>query len=401
MAVASQKISWHRAEQATLAAAIQDPGFLSTLLASGEDVFADPTSRRVWQILHTMQQAGQVIDARSVELALGAPLTEAPSQDYWALLLEQRLKRQLDLLGRWLLKPHDQASATSIATRALHSLNQALTATQHGTMMSGADALQAGLTQLMAGNPAWLSSGIPTWDAASASWGPDDLVVVGARPSQGKTALGVQWAWHTASQNRGVVFCSIEMSPASIGLRTLTQAAQMSSALLRQRLNQPEVQQALQQLTAIPLAVMDAGGSSVADMQAAVAQAELQGGRYDVVIIDYLQLIRPVRQTASREQDIARITADLKHWARRDHRLVVALSQLSRKVEERTDRTPTLADLRESGAIEQAADGVVFIHRLDAGDAVDLIVAKNRNGPTGSIPLRWEGETTRFLVRGF
>lgn len=390
---------WPRAEQATLAAAIRDPGFRAQVLEAGPDVFAHDLSRRAWQALHTLTHAGHVVDAAALEVALGRPVAAPPSTDYWPVLLEQRLHRQLQRLGRWLTQPHDGASPTAVAARALQSLNQALTATRRSPLLSGTEAAQAGLEALAAGEPRWLASGVPLWDAAAARWGPEDLVVVGARPSQGKTALGVQWAWRTAATGRGTAFCSVEMGPAAIGLRSLAQRLGWSLTDLQTRLLDPAVEQAARDLGAWPWRVVDASGASVADLQAAVARADLHGPRCDVVVVDYLQLLRPAAPVPSREQEISRIAADLKAWARRDRRLVVALSQLTRKVEDRADRVPTLADLRESGAIEQAADAVVFIYHPRASDAVELIVAKNRNGPTGRVPVAWDGPAMRFLAR--
>lgn len=393
--------TWPLAEQATVAAAVMNPGFRAMVLDAGADVFSYDTSRRAWQVLKSLTESGHPIDLAALEVALGEPLGASPSTDYWPVLLEKRLERQLAQIGRWLLKPHDGASATAVAARVLGSLNQALTATQQSAILSAAETAQAGLHALSVGQPQLLASGVPKWDAAAAGWGPEDLVLLAARPSQGKTALGVQWTWQTAATGRGVAFCSVEMGPPAIGMRALGQYLAWSSDELRSRLSDPAVNQAVTDLARWPWHVVDASGASVADLQAAVARADLMGPRCEVIVVDYLQLLRPTGRASSREQEISRIGTELKNWARRDKRLVVALSQMSRKVEERADRMPTLADLRESGALEQAADGVVFIHHPDESDAAHLIIAKNRNGPTGSVPVRWHASTMRFLPRGF
>ena len=391
--------TWPQAEQATLAAAAYDPGFCATVLDAGAEVFTHPDSQRAWHVLQQLVSAGHVIDQAALEAALGTSLRAAPSTDYWPILLEQRLQRQLQLLGRWLTKPRDHVSPTAIAARAMQSLNQALNATQRGTVLSGAEAAQAGLEALAAGPSCWLASGIPLWDAVAARWGPDDLVLLAARPSQGKTALGLQMAWHTARSGRGVAFCSVEMAPAAIGTRALCQRTGWSEEELSARLLDPQLEQALQDLSRWPWRVMDANGSSVADLQAAVARADLTGPRCDVVVVDYLQIVHPTGRPVSREQEVTHIAEELKRWARRDHRLIVALAQLSRKVEERVDHRPVLSDLRESGALEQIADAVAFIYREPEGDAAELLLAKNRNGPTGSIPVMWQGATVRFASR--
>ncbi len=391
--------AWPVAEQSTLVAAIHDPGFRALVLDAGQSVLLHPESQRVWDILRQLTDAGHPIDTAAVEVALGHPITAPPSQDYWPVLLEQRLQRQLTQLGHWLLKPRDHVSPTALAARALQSLNQALAHTQQGALLSGAAAAQAGLERLAAGSPRWLASGVPVWDAATAEWGPGDFLIVGARPSQGKTALGLQMTWRTAQTGRGVAFASLEMGAEAIGLRAVCQVTQWPLDVLQVRLLDPRVEQAVAQLASWPWHVLDASGASLADLQAAVARADMTGPRCDVVIVDYLQIIRPALRQPSREQEISRLATELKQWARRDGRLIIALSQLSRKVEERLDRRPTLADLRESGAIEQVADGVVLIyHTPDSTDA-ELIVAKNRNGPTGVVPVHWEAETMRFGTR--
>lgn len=390
---------WPVAEQATIAAAIRDPGFRARVLEAGEEVFVHAEGRRVWRVLNELTQSGQIVDAAALEIALGHPVSAKPSTDYLPVLLDQRLRQQLELLGRWLVKPRRGVSPKVIAARAMQSLNQALTSTQQGTVLSGADAAHDGLQRLSAGDPRWLRSGVPIWDAAAATWGPDDLVLVGARPSQGKTALGVQWAWQTAKAGRGVSFCSVEMGPEAIGLRAVSQITEWPLAKIKVHLNDPVIVTALQDLMQWPWRVVDANGASVADLQAAVARGDVAGPRSDVVIVDYLQLLRPSAKVSNREQEIARIVAELKAWARRDRRLIVVLTQLNRAVEQRADHIPTLADLRESGSQEQDADAVVLIHRTQS-EASDLIVAKNRNGPTGRIPVRWHGPTMQFYPRG-
>jgi len=393
--------SWPTAEQATIAAAVRDPGFCAQLLDAGPDVLLHDTSRRAWDVLQRLTQSGHPVDKAAVEAALGSPIVVAPSTDYWPVLLEERLRRQLQLLGQWLQKPRDRIAPTTVAARALQSLNAALMATQSTTIYSGDAAVRAGIARLAQGEPHWLASGIPLWDAATAAWGPDDFVIVGARPSQGKTALGVQWAWNTAASGRGIAFASVEMGPEMIGLRAVAQHLGWSLDELRVQITHPDVEQSLKTLARWPWHVLDANAATVADLQAAVARADVLGARCDVVIIDYVQLLRAARGSAqNREQEVARMVASLKTWARRDHRLIVALSQLSRKTEERRGHIPTLGDLRESGAIEQDADAVVLIHHAEENpDQAQLIVAKNRNGPTGAVPVRWQARTAQFFAR--
>jgi replicative DNA helicase len=162
-----------------------------------------------------------------------------------------------------------------------------------------------------------------------------------------------------------------------------------------------QLQQAASELSEVPLFIDDSPGRTMAQI-GAIARRLKRRGKLDLVILDYLQLIEPEDKNAPREQQIALISRRLKFLSKELRVPVVALAQLNRGVELREDKRPRLADLRESGSIEQDADVVMFLHRADAYDPedrpgeADVIVAKNRSGPTGSVTLTWIKQHMRF-----
>lgn len=385
---------WPEADHATWAAVADDPAFRAQVLAAGAAVWTHPLSQQCYAHLAALVREGRVVDRAALSLAVGRPITAPASTAYWPQILDQHLAHHVQAVARWMQRPH-AGGPRAVATRAVTLLQDALHQSQALGVWSGAEAAEAGLARLAAGDPAWVKTGIPALDTATAAWGPGDLVLIGARPSHGKTALGVQIARHTAAHGRGVAFCSVEMAPAAIGMRLVAQGLDTPLAAVVSRLGDPATASALADLAQWPLAVIDANGSRVADLEGAVATQELGGVRYPVVVVDYLHLVTPERALPHREQEVSQIAQALKRWARRDGRLVVALAQLSRRVDDRADRRPTLADLRESGTLEQVADGVILIHHGHAATA-ELIVAKNRNGPTGPVPAVWDGPVMQF-----
>ncbi|MEW4528844.1 MAG: replicative DNA helicase [Maioricimonas sp. JB045] len=252
-------------------------------------------------------------------------------------------------------------------------------------------------------------SGIPTGfnglDDMTSGFQPSELLVLAARPSMGKTALVCNFALAVAKAKRGVLLFSLEQSRMELAERLLCIQAKVNGHKLRQgdldEMDQHSLMEAANELRECPLFIDDTAGRTMSQI-AAVGRRLKRSSGLNLIIIDYLQLIESDDKNMPREQQIATITRRLKFLAKELSAPVIALAQLNRGVEQREDKRPRLSDLRESGAIEQDADIVMFLHRPEAYDPedrpgeADLIIAKNRSGPIGTVPLVWLREQLKF-----
>ena len=249
----------------------------------------------------------------------------------------------------------------------------------------------------------------------------DELIIIAARPSMGKTALAINIAQNAAINHNSIVAVfSLEMSKESLLRRMLASQAWVDQQLLQKGfLGQEEhgkLQKALGELVESHIFIDDSAGISLAEMRAKARRLKQNAGGLDLVVVDYLQLMSASlaggkKGYENRTQEVSAISRGLKALAKELHVPVLALSQLSRASERRgEDKRPLLSDLRESGSIEQDADVVAFIHResyynrteelTDAEKAeAEIIVAKQRNGPTDTVRLNWLGKFTRFENR--
>ena len=234
---------------------------------------------------------------------------------------------------------------------------------------------------------------------------PTELIILAARPSMGKTAFVCNVAEAVARDGKGVLFFSLEQSNLELAERLLCIAAKVNGHDLRSgnltATQRDQLMMASDDLARLSLFIDDKPGRTMAQV-AALARRLHRKSPLGVIIIDYLQLIEPEDKSAPREQQIAGISRRLKFLAKELRVPVIALAQLNRGVELREDKRPRLADLRESGSIEQDADMVMFLHRPDAYDPEDrpgeaeIVIAKHRSGPTGIIRLTWRKEFMRF-----
>jgi replicative DNA helicase len=236
-----------------------------------------------------------------------------------------------------------------------------------------------------------------------------DLVIVAARPSMGKTSLVLNIAQHVAVQpDHTVGFFSLEMSKESLFLRLLTSEAQIDShRLMSGAIGQKDygrISHALETLSAMSLFIDDTANIGVLEMRAKARRLQAEH-RLSLLVVDYIQLMSGRGRFENRTLELASISRSLKGLAKELSIPIVVLSQLSRAPESRSDHRPQLSDLRESGALEQDADVVVLIYRDDAynrdpnspdAGTAELIVAKQRNGPTGTVRLAFLREQTRF-----
>jgi replicative DNA helicase len=241
-----------------------------------------------------------------------------------------------------------------------------------------------------------------------------ELIVLAARPGIGKTSLAMNIALHVAAaEKRAVAVFSLEMPAVQLLTRMLATHARVDMRKLRGgRLNpndEERISEAANELYRLKVYVDDSGGLSSFDLRAKARRLKQREPELGLIVIDYLQLMHQKGKVESRQLEVSEISRALKQLAKELEVPIIALSQLNRKVEERRGGKPMLSDLRESGAIEQDADVVLFIHREDDEEGgapqvqtvtpVELIVAKQRNGPIGSIDLVFLSEFTRFESR--
>ncbi len=258
------------------------------------------------------------------------------------------------------------------------------------------------------GNVTGLASGFRDLDYKTSGFQNSDLILVAARPSMGKTAFVLNIAEYMAfRENRSVAVFSLEMSKNQLMNRLFAMESRVDSQALRNgNLKDDEWSRLIESAGMIGqsrLIIDDTPGITVRELRTKCRKYKLEHG-LDIVMIDYLQLMSASRSSDSRQQEISEISRSLKALARELNVPVIALSQLSRAVESRTDKRPILSDLRESGAIEQDADVVMFLYRdeyynKDSEDKgiAEVIIAKQRNGPIGTINLVWLPEYTKFV----
>src|SRR6195952_2602605 len=284
-----------------------------------------------------------------------------------------------------------------------------------------------------------IATGLRDLDIKMGGLQPSDLVIVAGRPGMGKTALATNIAYNVAkahraevqadgtmkSVNGGVVgFFSCEMSAEQLATRILAEQTSIASSTIRRGgITEREFEKIRDhtiELQHLPLYVDETGGLSISQLTARARRLKRQKG-LDVIMVDYIQLLQGSgKRSDNRVQEVTEITTSLKALAKELNCPVVALSQLSRQVESRDDKRPQLSDLRESGSIEQDADAVIFVYReeyylqnkeprpgtpehekwqLDMSlvhGRAEVIIAKQRHGPTGTVELQFEGQFTRF-----
>lgn len=459
----------HEAEQGLLGALLYDNSLyerLSDRLRS--EHFYEPLHGAIFAEIEDSVRKGVVADPTLIKTALdGQPafvagggvrylaglVDYAPAAsvaiDYAHQVSELARRRELFRIGETLTADAVQPAASSAevaehAEGAIYSLMEE-GASEKGVVsfaeaMSGAIDMMAEAYQ-REGKLSGLSTGLADLDHKLGGLHPSDLLILAGRPSMGKTALATNIAFHVAKNykyeddpdapggrrtiNGGVVqFFSLEMSAEQLAGRILADASGVSSDKLRKGdVNAAEfgrVREAAVEFHNAPLYIDATGGLSIAKMAARARRQKRRTG-LDLIVIDYLQLATVGgRNSGNRVEVVSEITGAFKALAKELNVPVIALSQLSRQVEQREDKRPMLSDLRESGSIEQDADCVMFVYRESyylersepkAGTAehldweermsaaryrADVIIGKQRHGPIGTVPLSFDANTTRF-----
>jgi replicative DNA helicase len=372
------------------------------------------------------------------------------AEDYGRTIYDLAVRRDLIRIGEDLVNvaydaPVDLAPQVQIedAERRLYELAE--TGRYDGGFLRFSDALKdavdlASKAYQRDGHLSGLASGLVDLDQLMGGLQASDLVIIAGRPGMGKTALATNVAYNIAAEYRGkprpdgsietvsggiVGFFSLEMSAEQLATRVLSEQTEIPSSRIRRgdisESDFAKLAAAAQMMQSIPLYIDETGGISIAQLAARARRLKRQRG-LDLMVVDYIQLLSGSTRRAmeGRVQEVTEITTGLKALAKELHVPILALSQLSRQVESRDDKRPQLSDLRESGSIEQDADVVMFVYRDEyylrnkepregseewfkwdtdlkaAENRAEIIIGKQRHGPTGTVKLSFEPQYTRF-----
>lgn len=285
--------------------------------------------------------------------------------------------------------------------------------TQTGEISDASDLVKASLEKLEAlfarkGQIVGCPSGFTDLDRLTAGFQPKEMIIIAARPSMGKTAFSLNIAAHAAlRENKSVAYFSVEMAKEQVMLRMLASEAKIHlSALRTGNLDErewPRLINAAAKMSEAKIFIDDTSGLSPFELHAKARRIKAKDG-LDMIMVDYLQLMSLKQRVESREREVSEISKTLKAIAKDLNVPVVALAQLNRGVEGRSDRRPMLSDLRESGSIEQDADVIMMLYREDYYERdtpevkgkAEVIVGKQRNGPTDAVKVRWQAEYGLF-----
>ena len=398
-----------------------------------EDDFYRPAHRTVFRSVLELYGHGDAVDAVTVQEELrrngsladigGAPFlhtlvasvpTAANATYYARIVKEAGVLRRLIDVGTQIVQlgfetPQDTERAVDIAeslvyqvaqgrvTEDYHSLRDVLTGTLEAIERLHEDHRE------ITGVP----TGFPDLDRLTSGLQPANLIIVAARPAVGKSTMGLDIARHAAVR-AGVptVVFSLEMSKTELVQRLMCAECTVDMQRLRTgRMEESDwtrLTRSLGKLADAPLFIDDSPGTTMMEIRAKCRRLKQRHG-LGLVVVDYLQLMQPSKRFENRQQEVSEISRSLKLLAKELEVPVIAISQLSRQTEARSDRRPMLSDLRESGALEQDSDVVLFIYRDELYDPesarkgeADFILAKHRNGPTDTVTVTFQGQYSRF-----
>ena len=414
------------AEQAVLGAMLIDARRISdvTSLLHADDFYV-PQNRLIYEAILSMSLENAAVDPITVMDVLRArgQFEEPATRQYIGQLLEvtptaAHVMQYADIVRDRALLRQIADAAHDISGRALESEGESGTALDYaeqrvmdirgGRGSQNLYSLQQVMIEVYArldelarnkGKLPGVPTGLSELDMCIGGLGDSNLVLIAARPGVGKTSIALNIAYHaTRATRKATVFFSLEMSRVQLAMRLLSSTARLDSkTLLMGTLSSEQwqdVAQAATILSGMPVLFDDNSAISVSEMKAKCRRVPNLG----LVVVDYLQLMQTPGRSENRVQEVSGISRALKIMAKELGVPVLCAAQLSRASEQRPNKKPILSDLRESGAIEQDADVVLFLHREDPEvmEDVDIIVAKNRHGETRTIKMHWQGEYTTF-----
>jgi replicative DNA helicase len=428
-------------ERAVLGVLVWDArAVLRTQAVLGDEAFADPRHRAIWEICCALREGGRSLDPTVVamELTRIGRIGEAGGAEYVGSLVADprhldenvgklreevkrvQIERTMAAVGR--LAVDRSVPVTEVLTEALRQLDTIELDDPEAELRPISDAVAEILSELESGVDPGTPTGFASLDLAiQGGIKPSQMVVVAGSTGSGKTALGSLIAlraaqWAAADQRRGdILFFSYEMSQKELAIRMLLQATPQIRFGYHPpagfaEVDKPAVRAAVEHIARLPIRIEERAGETVGAVRAAVERnIQRAGGRKpSLVIVDHIGLLSAPK-TTNRAEAVGQITRGLKNMARLLDIPVLALAQLNREVGKREDHKPQLSDLRESGTIEQDSNIVLLIHRPSyyhdaevrvteeaAGAEAFIYVAKNRSGPTATIPMIWFGPLATF-----
>lgn len=395
------------------------------------DDFYRSANARIFETLRSIYARGDPVDAitaveelkrRGLLEEIGGHLyihelveqvpTSSAAGNYAKIVAQHALLRRLiqaaaDIMEMGYSAPEDPERVADEAEQRIYDVARHDEKEQVASLRELVDQAMTDLEKIQNRESAFagLPTGFRDLDALLSGLQPGNLVVVAARPGVGKSSFVTNLARNVAVESRlPVAMFSLEMSRWEIGMRLLCAEARVPWDSIRNKRvgadDWSRIVQAAEVLHDAPLSIVDSGNVTLVDIRAKARRLSTRRAGLGLIIVDYLQLMSHHRRVDNRQQEIAEISRGLKLLAKELDIPVIAVSQLNRDPERRQDKRPQLSDLRESGAIEQDSDVVMFIHREDADPSkkglADLIVAKHRNGPTDTVPLTFLPHLTQF-----
>lgn len=423
------------AEKSVLGAALlsKDALFDVVEVVRAED-FYDENHKEIFKAILDLHRKSAPVDALTVaeelkkrnslnmiggrayiaSLSAGTPIT-SNAMEYGKIVAEKASIRKLigtadDIVAKGYEGSMDAGQILDYAERGIFEISQKRQKGQYShikdvlltniEIIDKASKLDGGLTGV--------TTGFKYLDNMTSGLQRSDLIILAARPAMGKTAFALSLALNAAVKGKAsVMVFSLEMSKEQLGQRLLSMESKVGMQALKtgklERRDWDDINIALDILSKARIHIDDTAGINIMEMKSKCRRLKAEEG-LDLVVIDYLQLMNPEGKSDSRTQEISVISRNLKLLARELDCPVLVLSQLSRAPEQRTDHRPMLSDLRESGSIEQDADIVIFLYRdeyynedTEAVGECEVIVAKQRSGPTGTVKVAWLDKLTKFV----
>lgn len=424
------------AERSVLGAALLSKDALFEIVEEVRpDDFYDPNHKEIFSVIFELARRNAPVDALTVSEELdkrgslemvggrsyvaglsSTTPTTANAAEYAKIVAEKSSVRRLietadDIVSKGYDKSMEAGQLLDYAENGIFEISQSR---QRGAYVPLKDVLLSNIDAIdraskLKDGMTGLTTGFRDLDAKTSGLQKSDLIILAARPAMGKTAFALSLALNAAVKGgAAVMIFSMEMSREQLGQRLLAMESKVEMQKLKtgrlERRDWDDVNIALEDLSRAEIYIDDNAGISIMEMKSKCRRLKAEN-KLDLIVIDYLQLMNPEgRSLDSRTQEISVISRNLKLLARELDCPVIVLSQLSRNPETRTDHRPMLSDLRDSGSIEQDADIVIFLYRdeyynedTEAPGECEVIIAKQRSGPTGTVKVAWLDKITKFV----